>query len=264
MGGLARKIPITFVTFAVATAAIAGIPPLAGFFSKDEILWFAFASSRGGSPLLFARRGAHGAADRVLHVPPAVAHVLRRVADGRREAEHHVHESPASMTGVLIVLAVLSAIGGFLAMPHYLEPLLPLPAGAAGARASRDAARRRLGRARARGPGRLPRSCSAATATRAERLRAASPRCIGCSPASTSSTRPTTRCIARPLYWISDRVFLRLGDRALLDGSLHGLAALARRTAGALGRVQTGNLHLYALLVLAGIVASLAWSWRHG
>ena len=44
MGGLARKIPVTFVTFAIATAAIAGIPPLAGFFSKDEILWFAFSS----------------------------------------------------------------------------------------------------------------------------------------------------------------------------------------------------------------------------
>ena len=53
MGGLARRIPVTFATFAVATAAIAGIPPLAGFFSKDEILWFAFASSRGGSPLLY-------------------------------------------------------------------------------------------------------------------------------------------------------------------------------------------------------------------
>ncbi|HEX7438014.1 MAG TPA: NADH-quinone oxidoreductase subunit L, partial [Caldimonas sp.] len=53
MGGLARKIPVTFVTFAVATAAIAGIPPLAGFFSKDEILWYAFASTRGGSPLLW-------------------------------------------------------------------------------------------------------------------------------------------------------------------------------------------------------------------
>ncbi len=43
MGGLARRIPVTFVTFAIATAAIAGIPPLAGFFSKDEILWFALA-----------------------------------------------------------------------------------------------------------------------------------------------------------------------------------------------------------------------------
>jgi NADH-quinone oxidoreductase subunit L len=46
MGGLAKKIPITFATFAIATAAIAGMPPLAGFFSKDEILWFAFASDR--------------------------------------------------------------------------------------------------------------------------------------------------------------------------------------------------------------------------
>ena len=70
--------------------------------------------------------------------------------------------------------------------------------------------------------------------------------------------------IGRPLHWISERVFLRLGDQILLDGSLHGLAALARRTAGALGRVQTGNLQLYAFFVLIGIVASLAWGWRHG
>ena len=50
--------------------------------------------------------------------------------------------------------------------------------------------------------------------------------------------------IARPLYWISDRVFLKLGDQKLFDGSLHGLAALGRRTAGGLSRVQNGNLHL--------------------
>ena len=55
----------------------------------------------------------------------------------------------------------------------------------------------------------------------------------------------------------------RLGDRALIDGSLHGLAALGRRTAGGFSRVQNGQLHLYALLVLVGIIASLAWSWRH-
>ena len=54
MGGLRGRCRSRSSTFAVATAAIAGIPPLAGFFSKDEILWFAFASSRGGSPLLYA------------------------------------------------------------------------------------------------------------------------------------------------------------------------------------------------------------------
>ena len=81
MGGLARKIPVTFATFAVATAAIAGIPPLAGFFSKDEILWFAFASSRGGSPLLFAVGRDDRAADGLLHVPAAVADLFRPLAD---------------------------------------------------------------------------------------------------------------------------------------------------------------------------------------
>ena len=69
--------------------------------------------------------------------------------------------------------------------------------------------------------------------------------------------------IGRPLYWISDHVLLRIGDRALIDGSLHSIAALGRYSAAALGRVQTGQLHLYAFLVLAGIVAVLAWGWRH-
>ena len=84
MGGLARKIPVTFVTFAVATAAIAGIPPLAGFFSKDEILWYAFASSPAARRCSVWSRRVTALHDLVLHVPAAVAHVLRRVADGAR------------------------------------------------------------------------------------------------------------------------------------------------------------------------------------
>jgi NADH-quinone oxidoreductase subunit L len=69
--------------------------------------------------------------------------------------------------------------------------------------------------------------------------------------------------IGKPLLWVSDRVFLRLGDYRIFDGTLHGLAALGRGTARALGSVQTGSLHLYAFLVLAGIVAALAWSLGH-
>src|SRR5205814_3168562 len=101
MGGLARRIPVTFVTFAVATVAIAGIPPLAGFFSKDEILWFAFASARGGSPLLFAL-----AATTALLTAFYMFRLLWLTFFGRSrmnpETEHHVHESPRSMTSVLI------------------------------------------------------------------------------------------------------------------------------------------------------------------
>ena len=126
MGGLARKIPVTFATFAVATAAIAGIPPLAGFFSKDEILWYSFASSTGGSPLLFTL-----AAATALLTAFYMFRLLWLTFFGAsrmtKEVEHHVHESPLSMTGVLLVLAALSAIGGFLALPHFLGSLLPLP-----------------------------------------------------------------------------------------------------------------------------------------
>jgi NADH-quinone oxidoreductase subunit L len=71
------------------------------------------------------------------------------------------------------------------------------------------------------------------------------------------------RCIDQPLVWVSDRVFLRLGDRRLLDGTLNGVAALGQRSAGVLGRLQTGSLHLYAWFVLVGIVGALLWSWRH-
>ena len=262
MGGLARRIPVTFATFAVATAAIAGIPPLAGFFSKDEILWYAFASSRGGSPLLFAV-----AATTALLTAFYMFRLLWLTFFGRsrmtQEVEHHVHESPLSMTGVLVVLAVLSAIGGFLSIPHFLAPMLPLP----------DVAHELehfetplvvisvviafVGLAAAA-------FVYGDTGTRAEALRRRFPGVYRVLSGKYFVDEAYDALIARPLYWISDRVFLRIGDRQIFDGTLHGLAALGRRTAGGFSRVQNGSLHLYALLVLVGIIASLAWSWRHG
>jgi NADH-quinone oxidoreductase subunit L len=67
----------------------------------------------------------------------------------------------------------------------------------------------------------------------------------------------------RPLNWISDRVFLGLGDRFLIDGSLNGLAAIASRTAGRLSRVETGSLQFYLVLAVIGVVACLGWMLRH-
>ncbi len=69
--------------------------------------------------------------------------------------------------------------------------------------------------------------------------------------------------LGRPIRWISDRIFLRVGDRLLLDGTLDGMATTARGAAGLLARVQTGSLHLYAFLVLVGLAAVLLWSWGH-
>ena len=210
MGGLARKIPITFATFAVATAAIAGIPPLAGFFSKDEILWFAFASSRGGSPLLFVVGRDHGAADGVLHVPAAVAHVLRRVADDA-EAEHHVHESPASMTGVLVVLAI--AVGDR-RLP--VDPAFPRAAAAvARRRAERSSTSRRPLVVRLDRAALSPDSLRAAylfggdADARRAPARARFPTLHRVLSGKYYVDEAYDRLIGRPLYWISDRVFLQ-------------------------------------------------------
>ena len=59
-------------------------------------------------------------------------------------------------------------------------------------------------------------------------------------------------------------MFLGLGDRALIDGSLHGLTAVAQRAAGRLSRVETGNLQFYVMLAVLGVIISLAWMWRYG
>ena len=180
-------------TFAVATAAIAGIPPLAGFFSKDEILWFAFASSRGGSPLLWAVAAATALHDGVLHVPAAVAHVLRRArawsAEGRapRARVAAVDDRRADRAR--------GALGG---------RRLPRRCRTSSSRCCRcrqcagrcTTSRRRSSSSRSRS--RFAGLAGAAfvfggdARARDAPARSASPRCTGCSPASTSSTSSTT------------------------------------------------------------------------
>jgi len=257
MGGLARRIPVTFVTFAIATAAIAGIPPLAGFFSKDEILWFALGSASGGSPLLFAVM-----AVTALLTAFYMFRLLWLTFFGAprmsAEASHHVHESPASMTGVLVVLAVGSAVGGFLSIPHYLEPMFALPALKEGVESLEhpvvylSVAIALTGLAGA--------WHVFGDLRRAEALRARFAAVYGVLAAKYYVDELYDALLARPLTWISKKVFLDLGDRALIDGTLDGMARLARRTAGVLARVQTGQLQLYLLLALAGVVGSLWWT----
>jgi NADH-quinone oxidoreductase subunit L len=262
MGGLAKRIPVTFWTFAIATAAIAGIPPLAGFWSKDEILWNAFASSAGGSPLLWLVM-AVTALMTAFYMFRLLWLVFLTPSRMEPEAEHHVHESPPSMTGVLMILAALSALGGFVSLPHFLEPLLPLApthetlhhyetpllilsviialAGLAAARGLYVAGLERAGE--------LARRFASLHRTLYNKY---------------FVDEAYERFLGNPLTWISDWVFLRFGDRFIIDGTLNGLARLAHRVAGGLARVQNGNLQRYAFFVLVGGIVCVVWSFRHG
>ena len=132
MGGLKKQMPITYWTFLAATLAIAGIPPLAGFFSKDEILWKAFSSPQGHWGLWLIGFAAAGMT--AFYMFRLVFLTFHGECRADEKTRSHLHESPYLMTVPLIVLAVLSVIGGFIGIPealwggnhfhHWLAPLL--------------------------------------------------------------------------------------------------------------------------------------------
>jgi NADH-quinone oxidoreductase subunit L len=118
MGALRKKIPITFWTFFIATLAIAGIPGLSGFFSKDEILWQAFSSSHGHFLLWLVAAIAAGMT--AFYMFRALFMTFFGQSRVEEHAAHHLHESPKIMTVPLMILAVLSVIGGYVGVPHVL------------------------------------------------------------------------------------------------------------------------------------------------
>lgn len=121
MGALKKYLPITHLTFLIGWLSIIGIPPFSGFFSKDEILWKAYSSPNGHILLWLA--GAIGAGCTAFYMTRLMA--LTFWGKSRVPSDVHPHESPPSMTIPLVVLAVLSAIGGFVGIPHVLGMMLP-------------------------------------------------------------------------------------------------------------------------------------------
>jgi len=139
MGGLRKYVPVTFATMFAATLAIAGIPGLSGFFSKDEILWQSFSSSHG-SPVLWVV-AALAAGITAFYMFRLIFLTFFGKSRMDPEVEKHAHESPWTMTLPLSILAVLSVVGGWIGIPavlggsnhfeHWLAPVFhPVAAGA--------------------------------------------------------------------------------------------------------------------------------------
>ena len=125
MGGLRKKLPITFLTMMIGTIAIAGLPPFSGFFSKDEILAHVYEHNK-----VFWVIAVIGAMFTSFYMFRMMYLTFNGSFRGTTDQEHHLHESPASMTIPLIILAVLSALGGLIGIPavlgggHWLENFL--------------------------------------------------------------------------------------------------------------------------------------------
>jgi NADH-quinone oxidoreductase subunit L len=269
MGGLRRHLPVTFVLMWVATLAIAGLPPLSGFFSKDAILTAAYA--RGAEhPVWYVIYGAAVLAALLTGVYMARLMAMTFHGENRTgEVERgHLHEAPWIMTAPLVVLGVLTVVGGALNVPHlfgghealtrWLEPVtaaaaerwpLALPAASVewsliGLAVAIGAVGLLIGfRRTLRQP--IPPAREA--------------------PPEHGFARVLSRkyyvdeiydaLFVRPLVWLSDRVLWRVVDKAVVDGIfVHG-GVFASRWIGRVGsRIQNGQIGVYAVLFVIGAV----------
>ncbi|MCS7302839.1 MAG: NADH-quinone oxidoreductase subunit L [Bacteroidota bacterium] len=267
MGGLARFMPRTHWTFLVGALAIAGIFPLSGFFSKDEILLNLFVH---GGPILWGIgvAAAFCTAFYMFRLYYLVFHNTERF-----DHHHTPHESPAVMTVPLVVLAILSAVGGLLgvpaalsggAIPHILEQWLE-PVFAASAQL--------LAREHAHVSHALEYTLMAASLGIAA---------IGIALATAFYRRPSDlpnrladrfrwlyqvlwrkylvdefyyATVVDPIYRLSVQVLWRITDVAIVDGAVNGIARLVGRLGELVRRIQTGYAQSYAVLMLIGIVA---------
>ena len=118
MGGLRKKMPITFITFLVSTLAISGIPLFSGFFSKDEILWWSFGSTRGHWLLWFLGAAAAGLTAFYMFRLVFMTFFGEQKTDAR--AKDHIPESPFTITIPLMALGLAALVGGYIGVPKIL------------------------------------------------------------------------------------------------------------------------------------------------
>jgi NADH-quinone oxidoreductase subunit L len=267
MGGLRSKIPITFWCMFIATFAITGIPGFAGFFSKDEILEAARASN-----IWLWLLGLIGAGFTSFYMFRLI--FLTFFGEPRYD-EHkvHVHESPYNMTVPLILLAILSTVGGWVAAPHliggtdyfekFLHPVFATyaPAVAEGPAEALEA------------PGMIllhaltgwPVLIALAGLFVAWWFYIKSPETP--KKLADSLRAPYTlilhkyyvdelynAAIIQPLLWISTNVLWHVVDEGVIDGTVNGVARVARESGSRLREVQSGNARSYATWVVIGAV----------
>jgi NADH-quinone oxidoreductase subunit L len=277
MGGLRTKIPITFWCMFIATLAITGIPGFAGFFSKDEIL--EAAGSGPHANLWFYWLGLLGAGFTSFYM---FRLIFLTFFGAPRYDEHkvHVHESPRSMTVPLILLAILSTVGGWVAAPHlvggteyfdkFLHPVFSAYAVNAGAQEGAALA----------GAG------EAASTPMMDLVHALTgwPVIIALlglliawwfyikSPETPKKLAQSVRGLytlvlhkyyidelynvvfVQPLLWISTNVLWHVIDEGAIDGTVNGVARGMRESGGQLRQIQSGNARSYATWVVIGAV----------
>lgn len=260
MGGLKKWMKITFLTFLIASLAISGFPLLSGFFSKDEILAAAYEHNK------------------VLWIVASIASILTAFYmfrlvfltfygnfRGTEKQAHHLHESPATITIPLIILAILSIVGGYIGLPHifghhwlngFLAPVIPLSHNSE-----------------------IPASTEymligLATVGAFIGIGLAWYKYIAKKelPANDGELSGVAQLIAdkyridelynflfvKPFMFLSEIAY-EIIDRKVIDGAVDGVGVLSTRFSKKLRVIQSGNIGFYLLMFVIGMIAIIGY-----
>ena len=245
MGGLRSKTPLTFVCLVIAGLAIAGIPPFAGFYSKDEIL----VAAAHSQPWMFVVG--------VITAGMTAFYVFRAIFltfFGKYRGDGHPHESPLSMTVPLMILALLSFAGGFLfSVPRYLGDMFP----SAEATGASELTLQII----SVGAGLIGIAIAYAFYVVRPGLPESLARSLGGVYTLVYNKffvdEVYNAAIVRPTVVGSETVLLQGVDRSLIDGMVSGAASNIRNVGSGLKLLQSGNIRSYATWVVLGSVAIL-------
>jgi NADH-quinone oxidoreductase subunit L len=270
MGGLRHALPITYWTFLIAAAAIAGVPFLAGFFSKDAILYHTFAS---GHAILWAV-GLFTALLTAVYMFRLV--FLAFHGEPRGEHHEHLHDAPPAMAVALVALAIGSVVAGYLGLPeslggtdlftHFLDPVLTAGGRALGAAAAEPTASSGLEYAlmaastvAALGGIGLAVFFFLGRSHAAEALAARFPGLYRALDRKLYVDEVYDAAIVQPVRIVSEDGLWKGVDARLIDGAVNGVGVAVRGAAEALRRVQSGSLRVYAASLLLGAVVVVGY-----
>ena len=252
MGGLRRRLPVTYWTYLIAALALAGIPPTAGFFSKDRILLEAYSSPRGSVVLWFV--GWITAGLTAFYMFRQLFMVFHGMSRAEESVQSHIHESPPAMTVPLIVLALGSITAGWVALPSrdVWDPWLQAVLGAGNPAEHGEAVNEALLVGLTVGIAVIGIALAYFIYGRERRI---------------AEGGPVWRVLAHKYYIdeLYDFLFVRpftaaaswlarAFDPRFIDGAVNGVAGLVRGISASGRRLQSGNVQHYLFAFLLGTI----------
>ncbi len=275
MGGLFKHMKITAITFWIASLSISGLPPLAGFFSKDEILWLAYSSGGGFGKMLWAT-GTLVAFLTAFYSFRVIFRTFHGEFRGEAKQEDHLHESPLSMTIPLILLCTGAVAAGWIGLPalwgfenHFAEFLKPVVGHVAAGHGEYSHSEEWMIMGISVAVGLLGLGLAWVMYARKSELPERVAGVLAGMPYKLFLNKYYVDeiynyLIIRPTVWVAKNILVAITDGLIIEGIVNGIPRSIGRFSQWVRKAQSGVLHHYAAVIVFGafimIAVSLIWS----